>query len=237
MKIDGTLGVIGAMDSEIKHILAFFEKYETVDLYGLRFYVSQVNGRTVVLVKCGVGKVNASRCAQLLIDRFGVKALINTGIAGGVSPEADVADVVIATKLCQHDFDITAFGHVKGYLSTGEDGSEPTWFTADEDLCSALELAAKDIVPENKIKRGVIASGDQFIALSEQKKEICGPFGAFAAEMEGAAVAQTAQYSGVPFAVLRVLSDRADGSAAESYEKFELETARLSSEIVKKFIG
>jgi len=237
MEIKGSLGIIGAMDSEVEHILKKLGEYETVELYGLKFYASKKDGRDVILVRCGVGKVNAARCAQLLIDRFGVKGIINSGIAGGVSPEMDVGDVVIATKLCQHDFDITAFGYAKGYLSTGEDGRYPTFFTADSALSDAIFESAKARVSENKIKRGVIASGDVFVSGKEQKKEISELFGASAVEMEGAAIAQTAQYSGVPFAVLRVISDRADGGAAESYETFEIETAKLSSEIINGLIA
>lgn len=236
MKINGTLGIIGAMESEVEQISAFLETPKTVKLYGLDFYVSKTNGVNIVLVKCGVGKVNAARCAQILIDRFDAEALINTGIAGGVSPGMDVGDVVIATDLCQHDFDLTPFGHVKGYMSTGGDGKNPTLFNADSALSDVLFECAKENAPNNNVIRGRIASGDVFVSSAEQKKEIFNLFGAFAAEMEGAAIAQAAQYSGVPFAVLRVLSDKADGGAAESFEKFEIQTAALSSEIIKSLI-
>ncbi|MCH5199120.1 MAG: 5'-methylthioadenosine/adenosylhomocysteine nucleosidase [Oscillospiraceae bacterium] len=236
MKINGSLGIIGAMDSEVEHILSFLKGSRREKLFGLDFFISNVNTADIVLVKCGVGKVNAARCAQLLIDRFGAGALINTGIAGGVSPQMEVGDVVVATELCQHDFDITAFGHVKGYMSTGADDRYPTFFAADPVLSDNLFECAKKSVDENRIKRGRIASGDVFVSSAQQKKEIFDNFGAFCAEMEGAAIAQAAEYSGVPFAVLRVISDRADGKAAESFEKFEAQTAALSSEIIKSFI-
>ena len=194
------VGVIGAMDSELSSLVAALKGREDRTLHGLVFYTGTLEDSPVVLVKCGVGKVNAARTAQVLIDAFAPSALINTGIAGGVAPGLSVGDAVVADGLVQHDFDVTAFGHAKGYLCTGGDSSKPTVF-----------------VPEQKVQDSL--------------------FHASAAEMEGGAIAQAAALSGVPFGVIRVISDLADGTAPSSFDQFEQETADRSAAIVKRTLA
>ena len=192
----------------------------------------------VVVTKCGVGKVNAARCTQYLIDTYKVAAVINTGIGGGLAPGLKVGDAVIADGLVQHDFDVTAFGYAKGYLWTGKDKNKPTIFKPDEKVSKALVEAAKRIFEGTgtEVRRGIVASGDLFVADGEAKKSIFEEFGASVAEMEGASIAHVASFANVPFAVLRVVSDTADGEAAASFDTFEKETAGRSASIIEEFL-
>ena len=237
MKADAAIGIIGAMESEVSRLTSLLKDSYTVGIYDLTFYTGTLGRRKAVIVKSGIGKVNAARCAQLLIDRFEPDAIINTGIAGGTDPSLSVGDIVIGTGLLQHDFDVTAFGHAKGYLCTGKNHDRPTVFPADEGLADALESAAAERFPQRRVKRGIIATGDLFVADSGKKRELWEVFGASAAEMEGAAIAQTAFFAGIPFAVLRVVSDQADGKAARSFEEFEEETAGLSSDVIESLLN
>lgn len=237
MKADATIAIIGAMESEVYRLTSLLENANTVPVYNLTFYTGTIKKRKVVIVKSGIGKVNAARCTQLLIDRFNPDAIVNTGIVGGIDPGLSVGDIVIGTGLLQHDFDVTAFGHAKGYLCTGDDHNSPTVFYADKSLSDALESTATSQFQEKRVGRGTIATGDLFVSDSEKKQELWETFKASAAEMEGAAIAQTASYAGVPFAVLRVISDQADGKAAQSFEVFEEETAKLSSAVIESLLS
>lgn len=226
-----TYGIIGAMDSEIALLTAKMQCVETEIRAGLTFYKGQLERYEAVVVKCGVGKVNAAACAQALIDRYHVDRLINVGVAGGVSSELKVLDVVVGESLVQHDFDLRPFGYAKGYLGEayGGNSAEPTYFNADEAMVAACVTAAETAIgKEHACYRGVIASGDEFVAASERRLAIADGYGAMASEMEGAAIAQVAVQNGVPFMVLRTISDLADGSAPVSFEtvvQFAADTA------------
>ncbi len=214
-------GIIGAMDSEIALLTSEMTGVQTHTAVGLTFYVGTLCGKQAVVVKCGVGKVNAAACAQMLIDRYEVDAVINVGVAGGVSSKLQVLDVVVGTSLVQHDFDLRPFGYVKGFLGRdyGEETDKPTCFEADKALVSRAVKAANDILKgEHACYEGVIASGDEFVASSERRVAIASEFDALASEMEGAAIAQVASQNDVPFLVLRIISDLADGSAPVSFE-------------------
>lgn len=228
------IGIIAAMDSELSLLLNELEERKEETIYGLVFYSGKLEEKSVVLVKAGIGKVNASRCTQILIDHYNPRYIINTGIAGGVAPSLKVGDVVVANGLLQHDFDVTAFGHAKGYLCTGENDKEPTVFKSDEFLLNAIFKSAETVVGRNNVHIGLIATGDQFISSLEKKKELRNEFGVSAAEMEGGAIAQTASMSGVPFAVIRAISDLADGTASSSYTEFEEKAASFSALTLKK---
>ena len=223
------VGVIGAMDSELSSLIAALKGREDRTLHGLVFYTGTLEDSPVVLVKCGVGKVNAARTAQVLIDAFAPRALINTGIAGGVAPGLSVGDAVVADGLVQHDFDVTAFGHAKGYLCTGGDSSKPTVFVPEQKVQDSLFQAACALLGEGHVHRGTVATGDQFISGRESKAAIWEQFHASAAEM--------AALSGVPFGVIRVISDLADGTAPSSFDQFEQETADRSAAIVKRTLA
>ena len=229
MKCNGTISIIAALDSELAKLLACTEQARTEQLYGLSFTTGTLCGVPVVLSKCGIGKVNAARGTQILIDRFSPAAIINSGIAGGLAPGLSVGDAVVASGLVQHDFDVSVFGHARGYMCTGERDQEPTVYTAEPELAELLTRAAGETLGRQHVHSGLIATGDQFISGAKKKAELYDAFRASAAEMEGGAIAQAAQLSGVPFAVLRTISDLADGTAAESYDTFELHAAQAAA--------
>ena len=236
MKKNATFAIIGAMDSEVRTLRGKLTDTVVTEYAGLKFCSGTFGTRRVVLVRSGVGKVNAARCTQILIDRFSPDYIVNTGIAGGVGEGLHVGDIVIGSELVQHDFDVTAFGHARGYLCTGEDDSVPTVFRADEALTEAFRRAAAAVIAPSRVRTGRIATGDVFVSGAEAKRAIASLFGADAAEMEGCAIAQTAAYSGVPFIVIRALSDLADGSAPESFDEFEQQTADLSAAILERLL-
>lgn len=233
-----TFGVIGAMDSEVATLRDRLEEAETLDYAGLTFYSGKLGKNRMVLVKSGVGKVNAARCAQILIDKYAPDYVVNTGIAGGVGEGLRVGDVVIGIELCQHDFDVSAGGNaVRGYLCTGVDRDKPTVFCSSQVLVDAFRRAAQAVTDPSRVKTGRIATGDVFVASAELKRDIAETFGAVCAEMEGCAIAQTAAYAGVPFIVIRAISDLADGTAPGSFDAFEQETADLSAAVIEQLVS
>lgn len=231
-----SIGVIGAMDVEVDLLINELGDAACIQIADCRFYSGEIAGVDIIVVKCGVGKVNAARVTQMMIDNYAPAVIINTGVAGGLSQDIKVGDIVIGTGLVQHDFDITFFGHVRGHLSTGHDSGKPTIFDSDDKLVELFNEAASSVVNNDCIHLGIISSGDQFIADADIKKKILSEFYAVAAEMEGAAVAQTAYYSSVPFVVVRAVSDDAEGVHPASYPDFERETAIVSAKIILEMI-
>ena len=232
-------GIIGAMDSEIALLISEMQNAEIRDMAGLRFYSGVLCGKDVVVVKCGVGKVNAACCAQLLCACFAVDAVINVGVAGGVSGELSVQDVVIGTALVQHDFDLRPFGYTKGYLGSeyGDNNQQPTMFYADKILVERGVQAAKEVLGDaHCCYCGVIASGDEFVAASDRRAYIADTFGAMAAEMEGAAIAQVASQNHKPFLVLRTISDLADGSAPISFDLVVTFAADMAAKVIMNML-
>lgn len=230
------IAVIGAMDIEIAYLVSQLENKTESEQFGYTFYSGMLCGRQVTILKCGIGKVNAARGTQLVIDRFAPDAVLNTGIAGGIDPALQVGDAVVATGLVQHDFNAKAFGYARGYLCTGVEPDKPTVFPTDDGLSAVLRRAAVSVLGEQSVLDGVIATGDMFVAGANTRRKIRETFHAAAAEMESAAIAQTAFYAGVPFAILRVISDRADGGATETYDQFERKTAKRSASIIEEFL-
>ena len=225
------IGIIGAMDSEVKGLIARMENPTFTEYAGRRFAVGQLAGKDVVVVQSGIGKVAAAITAQMLVDRFGVTALLNTGMAGGLDSRLAVKDLVVATGALQHDFDLTAFGHVKGFLY-GEDDQKPTVFATDSALVEKALIAAKTVLPEgSKAITGLVASGDVFVDDSALKISLRDGFGAAAAEMEGAAIAQTAVANGIPFVILRTISDLAEQEATVSFDELERYVGQLAGDI------
>lgn len=231
MKNEPTIGIIGAMASEVEILTAKLQNAQTAEIAGVVFHEGLLEGRHVVIAQCGIGKVCAAICAQAMIDRYRVGALINTGVAGGLHPSLAVGDIVISTDAVQHDFDMTAFGDVKGYMGGG-DGKSPTRFLADPGLVADFKAAADEVLNENKYIEGTIASGDIFVDDSALKKSLIELFGAAAAEMEGGSIAQVAVANRVPFVVIRSISDLAEHEATVSYGEFEKKAAEISSRIV-----
>lgn len=225
------MGIIGAMESEVANLIARMENVTYREKAGRRFAVGTLGGKEAVVVQSGIGKVAAAITAQILIDEFAVDALLNTGMAGGLDARLAVKDLVIATAALQHDFDITAFGHARGYLY-GEDDTKPTLFAADEALRAKAKAAAEAVLPAgSKAIDGIVASGDIFVDDSALKAQLRDGFGAAAAEMEGAAIAQAAVANGVPFVILRTISDLAEHQANVSFDELEQYAGKLAGDI------
>ena len=231
MEQNQTIGIIGAMASEVEILKAKLLHSKTTKAAGVTFYEGTLEGKAVVIAQCGIGKVYAAICTQAMIDLFHVCCVINTGVAGGLHHSLAIGDIVISTDAVQHDFDLTAFGYVKGYMANG-DGKTPTRYKADPELVSLFKRAADDVLTENKYIDGTIASGDVFVDDSALKRELIESFDAAAAEMEGASIAQVATANGVPFVVIRSISDLAENEANVSFEEFEKKAAEISSRIV-----
>lgn len=225
------MGIIGAMESEVQNLITRMEGVSYGEKAGRRFAVGQLAGKEVVVVQSGIGKVAAAITAQILVDEFGVDALLNTGMAGGLDSRLAVKDLVIATAALQHDFDITAFGHARGFMY-GEDDQKPTLFVADAALCAKARAAAEAVLPVgSKAIDGIVASGDIFVDDSALKAQLRDSFGAAAAEMEGAAIAQAAVANGVPFVILRTISDLAEHQANISFDELEQYVGKLAGDI------
>lgn len=203
--------IITAMKEELEAIKNKFEKVEEKQLKDLTFFEGQANGKEYILVKCGVGKVNAARVTQILIDNFDIEYIINIGIAGSLNDELEIGDIVIGKNLVQHDFDITAFGHEKGYITDTE-----RVFQSNENLIKKYSKKNSDY----NIIIGTIASGDIFCNQVAMKEKIRSKFGADCVEMEGAAIAQVATLNKIPFIVIRSISDKPNGRNHIDIEKF-----------------
>lgn len=234
-------GIIGAMQSEVEILLAHTTDKKIQSIAGTEYCRGRLCGRDVVIAMCGIGKVCAAICVQVMIDIYKVDHIINTGVAGGLHPELEVGDFVIADSLVQYDFDLTAFGYARGYLPCEElltkelDKSTPTVFIPDADIVRSFMNAQKRL-GKGKAIVGRIVSGDVFVCDGQKKRDLIDKFNASAVEMEGAAIAQAAALSGVPFAVIRAISDLADKEALISFEEFEIAAAKLSSEILMKML-
>ncbi len=210
------LGIVGAMQEEVETLLEKMENVTTINKPTATFYEGKLEGLDVVVVQCGVGKVNAAMCTQSLCDCFGVTHLVNTGIAGSLCPELDIADLVISRDAMYHDFDCVHFGYEMGRVP----GMDVTAFPADKMMMESAYAAAERVNPGHT-KIGRVASGDLFVAQKEAKERIITKTGALCTEMEGAAIAQTAYRNGVPFVIIRAISDKADDSAQMDYPTFE----------------
>ena len=231
-----TYGIIGAMDIEIETLVGNLENKKEENHYGLTFYLGKLKKYEVVIVKCGVGKVNAGRTAQALISEYSPKYLINTGIGGGLNQQLKIGDIVISTDLIQHDFDVTAFGYPKGYMYTGIDEDEPTKFVADKELTEKFKKALEKVGDMRNIFTGRILAGDIFVSTKEERDELVKTFDGFSCEMEGAAIAQVSSLNNVPFTVIRVISDLPSGKGPDDYNTFEKEAAQTSSLAIEYFL-
>ncbi len=210
------LGIIGAMQVEVEALVSKLENKVEHRRGWITCYEGRLEGLDVVIVQCGVGKVNAAMCAQSLIDRFGVTHLVNTGIAGSLCAELDIGDLVVSRDAMYHDFDCVHFGYEMGRVP----GLDVVAFPADETMIR-YALSAAETVNPGHVKTGRIASGDLFVAEKSAKAKIIEKTGALCTEMEGAAIAHTAYRNKVPFVILRAISDKADDSAEMDYPTFE----------------
>jgi adenosylhomocysteine nucleosidase len=227
------IGIIGAMDGEVQGLKDSMQNVTIVQKFGMNFYKGTLFGKDTVVVQSGIGKVNASVCATLLIDSFGVDKLINTGIAGSLNNDINIGDVVLSTDAVQHDVDATAFGK----YSYGEIPAIGTVsFKADETLLNTAEQSCKKVNTDIKVFRGRVVSGDQFISDKAKKQWLIDTFGGYCTEMEGASIAQVAYLSRVPFLIVRVISDKADDSTTVDYPEFERQAIEHSIRLMKEVI-
>ena len=221
-----TLGIIGAMQIEVDLLLKAMDRKYGKTIAGSVFYEGTLDGMPVVVVQCGVGKVNAAMCAQILCSVFGVTHLVNTGIAGSLCADLDIGDLVVSKDAMYHDFDCVHFGYEMGRVP----GMDTVAFPADEKMIGYALAAAEEVNPGHS-RTGRVASGDLFVAEKSAKNRIIEKTGAVCTEMEGAAIAQTAYRNKVPFVILRAISDKADDSAEMDYPTFEAIAARRCAEV------
>lgn len=212
MKVD--IGIIGAMEPEVEALVCALEDKKSITVSGISFHSGRIGEKSVVVAKCGIGKVFAAICAQTMILNFSPSLIVNTGVGGALARGITTGDIIIASDLCQHDMDTSAIGDPKGLVS----GINVIYFEADKRAGEILLSTAKQLGMNARLGR--IASGDKFIASGEDKERIISDFSADGCEMEGCAIAQTAFVNGTPFAVVRAISDSADGEATMDYPTF-----------------
>lgn len=224
------IGIIAAMDVEMKSLRSYMENTETEVISGIRFVRGTLEGKDVVTAVCGIGKVFAALCAQTMILHYQPKCIINTGVAGTLTDALTIGSIAVSSAVVQHDMDTSPLGDPVGLIS----GINKVELPADRLLTGQLSACAK--VMGIKTTTGVIASGDQFVASVERKAFIVEHFKAIACEMEGAAVGQVCYVNKVPFCVLRAISDSADGSSHMDYPTFVQMAAEQSVALLRRFM-
>ena len=222
------LGIIGAMDEEVAKIKERLENVEVQIFGGMDFYKGNFEGKSVVVVRSGIGKVNAAVCAQILADRYQVSGIVNTGIAGSLMAKIDIGDIVLSTDALQHDMDATNFGYPAGQIPRMDVLS----FPADPKLLALAKECCGRVNPEIHTYEGRVVSGDQFISDQKKKDWLIETFHGYCTEMEGAAIAQAAYLNGIPFLIIRAISDKADDSANMDYQEFEEQAIAHSVKLV-----
>ncbi len=227
------VGIIGAMELEVSALKGQIKGITVKKKAGMEFCEGRIGETNVVVVRCGIGKVNAALCVQILCDDFGVSHIINTGVAGSLNNDLNIGDILISKDAVHHDVDVTIFSYKIGevpQLGVRE-------FPADQGLIDAAEKAIKENQPDLNYRVGRVASGDQFISSSEVKDRIIKNFEADCAEMEGASIAHGAYLNGVPFVIIRAISDKADGSAEQDYPTFEKAAAAHCAKLVADMLA
>lgn len=226
------IGIIGAMELEVEQLKAELDTANIVEKADMKFYEGKLCGVDAVVVRSGIGKVNAAICAQILADEFHVTHIINTGVAGSLNETLDIGDILVSADALHHDMDATIFGYQKGevpQLGVRE-------FQADEKMIEAAVSACQEVNPDIHVRTGRVVSGDQFISSKEVKERLISDFAGDCAEMEGAAIAHSAYLNHIPFVIIRAISDKADDSAQMDYPTFEREAAKHSARLVEKMI-
>ena len=228
------IGIIGAMELEVDTLKAQMAVASRTTKAGMEFFEGTLGQAQVVVVRCGIGKVNAAMCVQILVDLFQVTHVINTGVAGSLNADLDIGDIVISQDVIHHDMDVRVFGYALGQVPQ----LDTLAFPGDETLIRLALSSCEEANPGLHTTVGRIVSGDQFISGKEIKNRLITEFHADCTEMEGAAIAHAAYLNGIPFVVIRAISDKADDSAEMDYPTFEREAAghcaRLVEVLVKK---
>ncbi len=211
------LGIIGAMDEEVAKLKEHMTDVEVTTKASMDFYKGKLGGKEVVVVRSGIGKVNAAICTQILADDFHISAVINTGIAGSLRNEINIGDIVLSTDALEHDMEATAFGYPIGQIPR----MDTLAFEADKKLIELAKECCAKVNPDIQTFVGRVVSGDQFISSKEKKEWLIENFEGYCTEMEGAAIAHCAYLNNIPFLVIRAISDKADDSAHMDYPAFE----------------
>ncbi len=225
------IGIIGAMDIEVAGFKNHMSDIKIEKHAFFEFTKGFIHNKEVVVVMCGIGKVSAAICTQLMIDKYNPSVIINTGVAGGLDKNLSIGDIAVATNVVQHDIDTTIFGDPKGYITN----LNLTKIPVEENVHNTLKESAMQLEGTNVVC-GTIASGDQFISTPYQKNQIIDEFDAIAAEMEGGSVGHVCYSNGVKFGVIRAISDNASGDALMDYESFKTMAAEKTIKIVIDFI-
>jgi adenosylhomocysteine nucleosidase len=227
------IGIIGAMDEELALLLSKMEIEKVYEKANMKFNLGRIYDKEVVVVRCGIGKVNAAVCAQILVDDFKADCVVNVGIAGGLGKDVCPGDVVIAENLVQHDMDATAFGDILGQvprLNTYD-------FKCDNELVQKAKDACNSVLEDKNSFAGRIVTGDQFVSDPDKSKWLVDKFEALACEMEGGSIAQVCYLNSVPFVVIRSISDNANTGAHMEYEKFAPIAIKNSTKILEYMLG
>lgn len=219
------IAIMGAMPEEIEPLLKKVENVKKIEYANNSYYEATYKGKKLVIAYSKIGKVFSSLTASTLIEKFGCSKLLFSGVAGAINPELHIGDLIIADKLCQHDLDITIFGHDHGYVPEGA-----VFVETDGEL----REIAKEVAKKNELTliEGTIATGDQFVASNERKEFILSTFNADAIEMEGASVAVVCNALNTPFFVLRAISDTANDDAGMDFDEFMVGSAIISANFI-----
>lgn len=228
------IGIIGAMEEEVARLKEVMTESEEHRKAGMVFSKGKLSGKDVIIVRSGIGKVNAAICTQILIDDYKADRVINTGVAGGLYSELNVGDIVISTDAIYHDFDVTGFGYEEGVIPR----MKTSTFIADKELVLKAKEVCERVNPDIKCFAGRVVSGDQFISKDDKKKWLVDKFNGYCAEMEGCGIAHAAFLNNIPFVIIRAISDKADGSAKVDYSEFEMKaiehTVKLMTDLIKE---
>lgn len=228
------IGIIGAMDEEVSILKEKLTGAEVKTHASMEFYKGRLEEKEVVIVRAGIGKVNAAMCTQALIDLYQPEAVINTGIAGSLRAEIEIGDIVLSEDALQHDMDAAAFGYEPGQIPR----VDTLAFQADPELIELAKVCCEAVNPDIRSFTGRVVSGDQFISDKGKKKWLTETFGGYCTEMEGAAIAQVCYFNKTPFLIVRAISDKADDSASMDYPEFEakaiLHSVNLMTEMVRR---
>lgn len=223
------IGIIGAMELEVEILKEHMTTTHITQKANMEFYEGTLNGTDVVVVRSGVGKVNAALCVQILADLFEVTAVINTGVAGSLNAGLDIGDILVSTDAMHHDVDATIFGYQLGEVP--QLGCRE--FIADRHLSELAVEVCREVNPDIKVSTGRVVSGDQFISSKAVKEHLIQEFHGDCAEMEGASIAHGAYLNKIPFVIIRAISDKADDSAQMDYPTFEKAAAIHSARLVE----
>lgn len=232
---DGTeevYGIIAALDEEAELLIENMTKEKVESIGSSDYHVGELCGKSVVVVKCNMGKVNSAMCTQTLIERFGATAVINSGVAGTLSDDVDIGDIVVSTETVQHDFDASEIGYKPGEVP----GTGLVAIPADPTLIETAVHSISEVAVGCQVFQGRVCTGDQFISGADEKHAITDKFGGLCCEMEGGAMAQVCFLNKVPFVVIRAISDDVDGRGPADYDEFMEEMARLCAAMTMEML-